>query len=147
MPKTPKNSIPVTRFGGVRVLQRRIKRSAVIEQNKEKIAKEIINLSTSRITDVMEWKEGKVYVKNSADISDAAIRSIERIKVTPTKFGDSVEIKLWDKPQFIKLAAKASGILDEGADDVRTPSVIGIIMKGPEEKPKEKIIDLKKKEQ
>ena len=59
MPKTPKNSVPVTRFGGVRVLQRRIKRSAVIEQNKEKIAKEIINLSTSRITDVMEWKKAR----------------------------------------------------------------------------------------
>ena len=64
MPKTPKNSVPITRFGGVRVLQRIIQRSTVIEQNKEKIAKEIINLSTSRITDVMEWKEGKVYVKN-----------------------------------------------------------------------------------
>ena len=37
MPKTPKNSVPITRFGGVRVLQRRIQRSTVIEQNKEKI--------------------------------------------------------------------------------------------------------------
>jgi hypothetical protein len=54
MPKTPKNSVPITRFGGVRVLQRRIQRSTVIEQNKEKIAKEIINLSTSRITDAWD---------------------------------------------------------------------------------------------
>ena len=133
MPKTPKNSIPITRFGGVRVLQKRLQRSAVIEQNKEKIAKEIINLSTSRITDIMEWKEGRVYVKNSSEISEAAIRSIEKIKVTPTKFGDAVEVKLWDKPQFIKLAAKASGMLDANDSESNTPSVIGIVMLGPKE--------------
>ena len=51
MPKKKTDSSnPVVRYGGVRMLQRRIKRSEIIDHNKDAVAQEVVNISTSNIT-------------------------------------------------------------------------------------------------
>ena len=52
---------PLDRFGGVRVVQRRIRKSEVIEHNKDNVAQELIDIATANIDEIMDWDdEGNV---------------------------------------------------------------------------------------
>jgi hypothetical protein len=123
---------PLDRFGGIRVVQRRIKKSEVIEHNKENVAQELIDLATVSIDDIVYWDDqGNVGVKDPKNIPKAAIKAIKKIKVTPTKAGPQLEVELHDKVSVLRTLAKASGLLEQQEDTDR-PSVVGIVMQGPE---------------
>ena len=130
---------PLDRFGGVRVVQRRIQKSEIIEHNKESVAKELVDIGKTNIADIMDWDEkGNVTIKDSKNISEAALKSIKKIKVTPTKLGPQLEVELHDKVAVLRVLAKAAGLLEQ-QEDMDRPSVFGIVMQGPEPKP---IIDI-----
>ena len=135
---------PLDRFGGVRVVQRRIKKSEVIEHNKENVAQELIDIATANIDDIMSWDEtGNVGIKDVNSISKSAIKAIKKIKVTPTKMGPQLEVELHDKVGVLRVLAKASGLLEQ-QEDMERPSVVGIVMQGTAPKP---IIDMEADEQ
>ena len=124
---------PLDRFGGVRVVQRRIQKSQIIEHNKESVAKELVDIGKTNIADIMDWDEkGNVTIKDSKNISEAALKSIKKIKVTPTKLGPQLEVELHDKVAVLEVLAKAAGLLEQQEDMDRT-SVVGIVMQGPEQ--------------
>jgi hypothetical protein len=136
---------PLDRFGGVRVVQRRIQKSEVIEQNKESVAKELIDIGTANITDVVSWDtEGNVYVKDPLSLPESAIKAIKKIKVTPTKAGPQLEVEMQDKVAVLRILAKAAGLLEQ-QEDIDKPSVVGIVMQGPETIDVEDINDYEKK--
>ena len=123
---------PLDRFGGVRVVHRRIQKSETIEHNKEAVAKELIAIGTANITDVVSWDEaGNVFVKDALSLSDSAIKAIKKIKVTPTKAGPQLEVEMHDKVAVLRILAKAAGLLEQ-QEDIDKPSVVGIVMQGPE---------------
>ena len=96
---------PLDRFGGVRVVQRRIKKSEVIEQNKEGVAQELMDVASAKITDIVDWDgSGTVRVKNPEDISEASIKAIKKIKMTSTQAGPQVEIEMHDKVAVLRLS-------------------------------------------
>ena len=124
---------PLDRFGGVRVVQRRIQKSEIIEHSKDKVAQELIDIATANINDIVDWDDtGYVKVKNAADISEAAIKAIKKIKMTPTALGPQIEVELHDKVSVLRVLAKASGLLEQ-QENMDKPSVVGIIMHGPAE--------------
>jgi len=124
---------PLDRFGGVRVVQRRIQKSQIIEHNKESVAKELVDIGKTNIADIMDWDEkGNVTIKDSKNISEAALKSIKKIKVTPTKLGPQIDVELHDKVAVLRVLAKAAGLLEQHEDSDR-PSVVGIVMQGPEQ--------------
>ena len=124
---------PLDRFGGVRVVQRRIQKSEIIEHNKESVAKELVDIGKTNIADIMDWDEkGNVTIKDSKNISEAALKSIKKIKVTPTKLGPQLEVELHDKVAVLRVLAKAAGLLEQ-QEDMDRPSVVGIVMQGPEQ--------------
>ncbi len=124
---------PLDRFGGIRVVQRRIQKSKIIEHNKENVAQELIDIAKANIDDIMSWDEdGKVTIKDPKAISPQAIKAIKKIKVTPTKMGPQLEVELHDKVGVLRVLAKATGLLDP-QEELDKPSVVGIVMKGPEE--------------
>ena len=130
---------PLDRFGGVRVVQRRVQKSEIIEHNKESVAKELVDIGKTNIADIMEWDEkGNVTIKDTKNISEAALKSIKKIKVTPTKLGPQLEVELHDKVAVLRVLAKAAGLLEQH-EDMERPSVVGIVMQGPDAKP---IIDI-----
>ena len=96
---------PLDRFGGIRVVQRRLKKSEVIEHNKENVAQELIDIATANIADIVWWDD----------------------------HGPQLEVELHDKVSVLRTLAKASGLL-ESQEDVERPSVVGIVMHGPEPK-------------
>ena len=66
------------------------------------------------------------------------IQPIKKIKVTPTKLGPQLEVELHDKVAVLRGLAKAAGLLEQH-EDMERPSVVGIVMQGPDAKP---IIDI-----
>ena len=125
---------PLDRFGGIRVVQRRLKKSEVIEHNKENVAQELIDIATANISDIVWWdNQGNVSVKDPKDIPRAAIKAIKKIKMIPTKAGPQLEVELHDKVSVLRTLAKASGLLEQ-QEDIDKPSVVGIVMHGPEPK-------------
>ena len=71
-------------------------------------------------------------IKDSKNISEAALKSIKKIKVTPTKLGPQLEVELHDKVAVLRVLAKAAGLLEQ-QEDMDRPSVVGIVMQGPEQ--------------
>jgi len=123
---------PLNRFGGVRVVERRINKSDVLDHSKDAVAQEIVDIARANIGHIMEWdSNGNVKVKDSKDIDEFAIKAIKRIKVVPGKNGDSLEVEMHDKVAILRLLANAQGLL-ESENNVNTPSVVGITMHGPE---------------
>ena len=123
---------PLNRIGGVRVVERRINKSDVLDHSKDAVAQELVDIARANIGHIMEWDHnGNVKVKDSKDIDEFAIKAIKRIKVVPGKNGDSLEVEMHDKVAILRLLAKAQGLL-ESENNVNTPSVVGITMHGPE---------------
>ena len=116
---------PIGRFGGARVLQRRIGRSETLAQNKEVVAAELIAIGTAKITDIIDIHTGQV--KPIEEIPPEALAAIK--KVTVGQYGTTIE--LFDKVGPLRVLAKASGLLDVESN-VDKPSIIGINMKGPD---------------
>ena len=114
---------PLGRFGGVRMVQRRIGRSETLYQNKEAVAQELIALGTANITDIMNL-DGSI--KDYDQIPEHALRAIKKISVR----GDDVTIEMHDKVSVLRVLAKAAGMLDAEQNEDK-PSIVGINMKGP----------------
>lgn len=114
---------PIGRFGGVRMVQRRIGRAETLHQNKEAVAQELIALGTANITDIVNL-DGTI--KPMDEIPDHALRAIKKISVR----GDDVTIEMHDKVSVLRVLAKASGMLDVEKNEDK-PSIVGINMKGP----------------
>jgi len=114
---------PLGRFGGVRMVQRRIGRSETLHQHKEAVAAELLSLGTANITDIVNL-DGTV--KPLDQIPEHALRAIKRISATK----DGVTIEMFDKVAVLRVLAKASGMLDVEKNEDK-PSIVGINMKGP----------------
>ena len=103
---------PLGRFGGVRQVQQRIRRSETLHQHKEAVAQELISLGTANITDIMNL-DGTV--KPMSEIPDHALRAIKKISVR----GDDVTIEMHDKVAVLRVLAKAAGMLETEKDQAR----------------------------
>jgi|TARA_R100001460_G_scaffold3504_1_gene10625 hypothetical protein len=124
---------PLDRFGGVRIVQKRIQKSEIIDHSKDAVAQELVDIATASIDEIVNWdSSGYVSVKTPEEISDRAIKAIKKIKMTPTKEGPQLEVELHDKVSVLRTLARATGMLDK-QDDMDKPSVVGIVMHGPDQ--------------
>lgn len=124
---------PMTNWGGVRSVQRRLERSATILDNREAVAYALLCMANTKLTDIMEWDEmGNVTVKPSSKIPEHALQSIKKVSVKTDKDGNNMlEIELYDKVGVLRLLAKASGLLDNPDDGSDKPSVIDVNVMAP----------------
>ena len=116
-------------------VQKRVRGSRLIYDNRDDLAAELLNLGSSKITDIvdiLEDAEGRqsVRLKSVKSIPDAALRAIKKIKVTPGRDGDIVEVELIDKVRVLQMLAKASGLM-EVEKEVDKPSIVSIEMVMP----------------
>jgi hypothetical protein len=128
---------PLTNWGGVRSVQRRLERSTTIVANKEAVAFALLSMANTKLTDIMSWDEhGNVTVKPSHLIPEHALHAIKSIKVNSKKDSDgnvysTLDIELYDKVAVLRLLAKAAGLLDNPDDGSEKPSVIDINVVAP----------------
>ena len=123
------------RFGGIGAIQKRLKGSRLIYDNRDELALAMLQMASTKITDVIEWKGEKVWIKEIKDIPETSLDAIKKIKVTPTKAGNQIEVELYDKVRLMQLLAKSAGLLDE-EKEVDKPAVVNIEMVMPDEKQK-----------
>ena len=69
-------------------------------------------------------------MKELSDIPEQALSAIKKIKVTPMRSGNQVEVEMIDKVRVLQMVAKSAGILDRTPESEK-PSVIEINMVGP----------------
>ena len=133
--KRPKIQFPnLKELGSVRSVKRKVGGSDVIFDNRDKLAQELINLSTAKISDVMSWDaEGNITVKPSADIPDSVLTAIKKIGIVPTPDGrNAIDIEMIDKVRVLQTLAKASGLLDQDKTSDK-PAVVEVKMVGPKD--------------
>ena len=128
---------PVGRFGGIGDLQKRLRGSQIIYDNRDDLARVMLQIASAKITDIVSWENGVSTLKDVKDINEAALNAIKRVKITPTKNGDVIDIEMVDKVRVMQMLAKSSGLLDHEKDG-DNPAVVSIEMVMPEETKKGK---------
>ena len=121
-------------LGSVRSVKRKVGGSDVIFDNRDKLAQELINLSTAKISDVLSWdEEGNIKVKSSASIPDSVLTAIKKIRIVPTADGkNAIDIEMIDKVSVLRTLARASGLLDQDKTSDK-PAVVEVKMVGPKD--------------
>jgi len=123
---------PLTNWGGIRSVQRRLERSNTLIQNREAVSYALLCMANTKITDIMTWDEaGNVKVKAAHQIPEHALQAIKKVSVKTDKEGNNtLDIELYDKVGVLRLLAKASGLLDN-PDENDKPSVIDVNVVAP----------------
>jgi len=122
---------PVGRFAMGEV-KKRLKGSKLIYDNRDALAEELLRLGSSKITDVVDIEGGTVRLKELDDIPDHALTAIRKIKITPTRNGDQIEVEMIDKVRVLQMLAKSAGLLDT-EKEADKPSVVAIEMVMPDD--------------
>ena len=118
-------------------IRKRLRGSSIIYDNRDALAEEMLRLAGSKITDVVDIEGGTMRLKDIDDIPEHALSAIKKIKITPTRNGDQVEVELIDKVRVLQMLAKSAGLLDQ-EKEVDKPSVVAIEMVMPGEKDEQK---------
>tara|TARA_R110002012_G_scaffold138888_5_gene295817 strand:- start:6636 stop:7052 length:417 start_codon:yes stop_codon:yes gene_type:complete len=102
------------------------------EAKREAVEQELAAIGASELTDILSWdSNGHTTMLASDQLTEKAKRSIKKMKVTPTQYGNQLEVEMYDKIAALRLLAKHYGMLNVDTSQNR-PSVLGINIKGPE---------------
>ena len=121
------------RFAGVGATTKRLRGSSIIYDNRDQLANQLLSLASANITDVLEWSENNVSIKEIKDIPESALQAIKKIKVTPTRSGDQIEVEMIDKVRVLQMLSKSAGLLDQEKESEK-PAVVDVTMVLPGEK-------------
>lgn len=117
-----------------RLPARRARKALVMgsDDEKEAVKQELSTIAASDITQVMSWDEqGRVTLKDAKDVPVHTRKAIKKVKVTPTRMGNAIEVEMHDKVSALRMLAKHHGLLEPGLDKSDRPSVLGINLHGP----------------
>jgi hypothetical protein len=102
------------------------------EAKRKAVEQELAAIGASELTDILSWDEnGRTTMLASDQLTEKARRGIKKMKVTPTKYGNQLEVEMYDKIAALRLLAKHYGMLNVDTSQNR-PSVLGINISGPE---------------
>ena len=121
------------RFSGVGAITKRLRGSSIIYDNRDQLANQLLSLASANITDVLEWSDNNVSIKEIKDIPERALQAIKKIKVTPTRSGDQIEVEMIDKVRVLQMLSKSAGLLDQEKESEK-PAVVDVTMVMPGEK-------------
>ena len=121
------------RFPAVGEVTKRLKGSSIIYDNRDELANQLLGLASANITDVLEWSDNNVSIKEIKEIPERALQAIKKIKVTPTRSGDQIEVEMIDKVRVLQMLSKSAGLLDQEKESEK-PAVVDVTMVLPGEK-------------
>ena len=121
------------RFAGVGAITKRLGGSSIIYDNRDELANQLLGLASANITDVLEWSDNNVSIKEIKEIPERALQAIKKIKVTPTRSGDQIEVEMIDKVRVLQMLSKSAGLLDQEKESEK-PAVVDVTMVLPGEK-------------
>ena len=127
--RNTRGGVPTSGRFAMGPVNKRLRGSKMIYENRDELAAELLALGTSSVTDIVEIDAGGVRLKDIDEIPDVALRAVKKVKMTP----NGVEIEMIDKVRILQMLAKSAGLLD-AEKEVDKPSVVSIEMVMPEEK-------------
>ena len=114
------------------VRQRRADLEAREAERREAVVQELEAIASGEATDVIQWDAmGQVTLTPSDQLPARARRSVKKVKVTPTRMGNAIEVEMHDKVSALRMLSQHHGLLTPGLEKSDRPSVIGINMTGP----------------
>ncbi|EJW90937.1 phage Terminase small Subunit, partial [gut metagenome] len=92
------------------------------EKDRERVIEELCCIAFSRATDYVEVRDGKLTVKDTRSLTDAAARGLVGIREGTR----GVEIKLGDKLRALELLGRCYGAFDReaGPEPERLPQIL-----------------------
>ena len=95
-------------------------------EKQEKVSTELGHIAQADITDVISWT-GDVAVLNSSDtLAPHVHKAIKKVKITPGKYGNAIEVEMHDKLGALRMLARATGMMDQTPEESNRPTMIGI---------------------
>ena len=134
---TKKTKLPSVkgRFAGVGAITKRLRGSSIIYDNRDQLANQLLSLASANITDVLEWENNDVRIKEIGEIPKNALQAIKKIKVTPTRSGDQIEVEMIDKVRVLQMLSKSAGLLDQEKESEKQAVVdVTMVLPGEQEK-------------
>ncbi len=90
-------------------MQERIARTEVTA---DRVVKELARLGFTDMRDFVEWgKDGVLKFKPSEELSDDDGPAVTEVKLTPTQYGTTMQIKLGHKDSALRALAEHTGVL------------------------------------
>ena len=123
------------RFAGGGAITKRLRGSSIIYDNRDELANQLLGLASANITDVLEWSDNNVSIKEIKEIPERALQAIKKIKVTPTRSGDQIEVEMIDKVRVLQMLSKSAGLLEQEKESEK-PAVVDVTMVLPGEQEK-----------
>jgi hypothetical protein len=113
-------------------INRRIRGSRMIYENRDELAAELLSLGTSTITDIVDITSEGVTLRDIDTIDPAALRAVKRVRISPTRHGNVIDVEMIDKVRVLQMLAKSAGLMDQ-EKEADKPSVVSIEMVMPKE--------------
>jgi hypothetical protein len=125
-------SVPKSARFAMGEINRRIRGSRMIYENRDELAAELLSLGTSTITDIVDITSEGVTLKDIDTIDPAALRAVKRVRISPTRHGNVIDVEMIDKVRVLQMLAKSAGLMDQ-EKEADKPSVVSIEMVMPKE--------------
>tara|TARA_R100000700_G_C3135941_1_gene119425 strand:- start:519 stop:911 length:393 start_codon:yes stop_codon:yes gene_type:complete len=101
------------------------------QAKREAVEQELAAIGASELTDVLEWDDtGRIQIKDSSALDARTKRAIKKIRISPSQYGNQIEVEMHDKIAALRLLAKHYGMLNVDSSQNK-PSVLGINIQGP----------------
>lgn len=95
-------------------------------ENQERVVQELGHIASSDITDVVSWTGDVAILKSSEELPTQVRKAIKKVKITPGKYGNSVEVEMHDKLSALRMMARVTGLNEPQQDESNRPTMIGI---------------------
>ena len=98
----------------------------VTPENQERVLDELAHIASSDITDVVSWTGDVAILKPSEELPTQVKKAIRKVKITPGKYGNAIEVEMHDKLSALRMMARATGLNEPQQDESSRPTMIGI---------------------
>jgi len=95
-------------------------------ENQERVLEELGHIASSDITDVVSWTGDVAILKASEELPTQVRKAIKKVKITPGKYGNAIEVEMHDKLSALRMMARVTGLNEPQQDESNRPTMIGI---------------------
>jgi hypothetical protein len=75
---------------------------------------------------VVSWTGDVAILKASEELPTQVRKAIKKVKITPGKYGNAIEVEMHDKLSALRMMARATGLNEPQQDESSRPTMIGI---------------------
>jgi O-succinylbenzoate synthase len=90
-----------------------------LEGMAERVLSELEAIAFSNLSDVCEWDDSGVTLKDSGTLEPEALSAVQEVSVKPGMLGSEKKIKMLDKMKALDMLAKIAGLTKDEKQDIQ----------------------------